>query len=173
MDISKIIIAAYPGLGRHETVELLRHMATSVETKNYKYIDDEIHPEYPSNVVSLINALAFETTGIANYRDLAYIFIDIDKDVFQGLIDREIPFILVLPQSPERKECLRKSIRRELLEQVDKVIDEFMPKINIVMYMDDLAYSCNKVSFYFETIDHIKQDPKVWPKLTDTQKSDI
>lgn len=173
MDISKIIIAAYPGLGRHETVELLRQMAISVETKKYKYIGDEIHPEYPSNVVSLINALAFETTDIANYKDLAYIFIDIDKDVFQGLIDREIPFILVLPKSPEKKECLRKSIRRELLEQVGKVIDEFEPKINMVYFMDSLAENCNKVSFYLNTIDHIKQDPKVWPKLTDTQKSGI
>jgi hypothetical protein len=173
MDISKIIIAAYPGLGRHETVELLRQMATSVETKKYKYLNDEIHPEYPSNVVSLINALAFETTDIADYKDLAYIFIDIDKDVFQGLIDREIPFILVLPQSLGRQECLRKSIRRELLEQVDKVIDEFMPKINIVLWMDDLAENCNKVSFYFETIDNIRQDPKVWPKLIDNWNSGI
>ena len=173
MDISKIIIAAYPGLGRHETVKLLRQMATSVETNKYKYLNDEIHPEYPSNVVSLINALAFETTGIANYKDLAYIFIDIDKDVFQGLIDREIPFILVLPRSPEKDEWIQKSIRRELLDQVDKVIDEFMPKINMVWYMDSLADNCNKVSFYFDTIDHIKQDPKVWPKLTDTQKSGI
>lgn len=172
MDISKIIIAAYPGLGRHETVELLRYMATSVETKKYKYIGDEIHPEYPSNVVSLINSLAFETTGIANYKDLAYIFIDIDKDVFQGLIDREIPFILVLP-TPKKELCIRKSIRRELIDQVNEVIDEFMPKINTVLWMDNLVENCNKVSFYFDTIDSIKIDPKVWPKLTDAQKSGI
>ena len=158
--MKKVIIASYPGIGREQATGRLRSMAKSIDTASFKYLTTitgdrvnhpewVIHPEWPDNIVKCIKALAYETEGIYDYRDLMYIFIDINKDILDRLIDDKVPFIMAVPASDSKKRFIELLYGKDVLDSVDKIASEYSDGDGFsLQYIDDLSEETDSLSFY-------------------------
>lgn len=100
------IISGFPGVGKSHFTELARNtFLTDVkvldsDSSKYSWISEgERNPDFPNNYLEEIER---------NYGKYHFILVSTHKEVRDGLVERDLPFVLFYPEISKREEYLKR-----------------------------------------------------------------
>ena len=129
------------------------------------------HPEWPSNFITLVRALVYETEGLEDYKELKYVFLNAGGDILKKIIQNKIPVIIVMPKKFEGKytpaehyqELNRKYLELDMPMVYLEDEEEFM---KVFSRESTYKYLRNKTEFIegyrFGTCDFIEDFEEMW-----------
>lgn len=129
------IISGFPGTGKSKAAEMLPGIVIDLESSDFHWMDHKAevkvqHPEWPSNYIAAIRALAFETDGLKNYRDLLYVVISAHKEILDRLDDLGIDYAVAFPALEAKEEYLQRYVNRgntpEFIEKLSANYEKFI-----------------------------------------------
>lgn len=132
------IISGFPGTGKSTAAKLLPGIVFDLESSDFHWIDPKAevkvqHPKWPANYISAIRALAFETDGLKNYRDLLYVVISAHKEILDRLDELGIDYAVSYPDITAKEEYIQRYIDRgntpEFIAKLDANYEKFIADI--------------------------------------------
>ena len=156
------IISGFPGTGKSTAAKLLPGIVIDLESSDFHWTDPKAeekvqHPEWPANYITAIRALAFETDGLKNYRDLLYVLISGHAQVLNRLDELGIDYAISYPALDAKEEYLQRYIDRgntpEFIEKLSANYEKYIadlkshgkPEIPLAEgeYLFDKLNDCN------------------------------
>lgn len=125
-----LIIAGFPGVGKSEAGRRLPGKVIDLESSDFHWIVQPdgkkvAHPEWPDNYIRAIKALALETEGLKNYKDLEFICISTHAEVLSRLQDDCIGFFVAYTTATKETMIQRYIDRGNTPEFVEKLFTNY------------------------------------------------
>ena len=129
------IISGFPGTGKSTAAKLLPGIVIDLESSDFHWIDPKaevkkLHPAWPANYISAIRALAFETDGLKNYKDLLYVLISGHREVLNQLDELGISYAVSYPALDAKEEYISRYVGRgntpDFIKKLDANFEKFI-----------------------------------------------